>query len=136
MSYKFTQGEDIVIPHTFTVTTEEGEVEARDLTGCFVWWTLKSSRLLADADAEINHYWSEEEENGISTINPDTGDPSILEDSILYNHITAAETSALELDTHYHYDLWIRDSSGLDQQLETGYVHVRLPVRTRETLAP
>lgn len=136
MSYTVTQGEDVIIPHIFTTTDDDGETIALDLTDCYIWWTLKSSYNLSDEDAELNHWWSESDEQNISLTDPESSELHTADEGLLYNHLTAEETTDLELNTHYHYDLWLRDANGLDRQIETGYLHARTAVRQRTTLAP
>lgn len=134
--YPVAKGADLVIPHTFTTLDEDGNEAPLDLTGYSAWWTLKENPSVEDTEANINHYWSELEEFGISLTDPESSVLSGLEDGILYNHITSEETSSLELGVVYHYDLWIRDSNGLDDQIEIGHVRIITPIRRRSTLAP
>jgi hypothetical protein len=129
--YRIPRGDDRVIVHTFSGLGVTG------LTGCTVWWTLKSSHSRPDADADINHWWDETDEFGLSLTDPDEPNPvADIEDAILYNHITRAETLALSPGRTYHYDLQLMDRDGHIDTLDEGTLRITLDVTERATLTP
>ncbi len=131
--YRPYQGEVLVIPHVFTNLDTGDPI---DLSGYSVWWTLKANVADADAQAAINHYWSESSEFGLSLTDPESLITLSTSAGILYNKISGDETRALSPSVTYVCDLWIRDPNGLDRPLERGRLTVRRAVRDRTNLAP
>lgn len=89
------------------------------LTGCTVWFTAKRYAGDNDDDAVVLHFWNEDDEDGISLVDPETGTPSVTDNGVLYHRIDPLLSSTLHR-SRYPFDVQFQTEDGEIVTLEQG----------------